>query len=46
MYACQPDDIANFVDQHEVLLIQSGALVDLQNELQSAYMSTNQSNQL
>jgi hypothetical protein len=45
-YACQPDASASFVDHHGALLVQSGALLDLETELQSAYMSTNQSNQL
>jgi hypothetical protein len=41
---CQPDDSANLVDHHGALLVQCGALVDLKKELQSAYMSTNQTN--
>jgi hypothetical protein len=45
VYACQPYDSAHLLDHHGALLIQIGALVDLQNELQSTYMSTNQSNQ-
>jgi hypothetical protein len=44
MYECQPDDSANIVDHHVELLVQNGALVDLQEVLQSAYMSTFQSN--
>jgi hypothetical protein len=41
----QPDDSANFVDHHEASLVQNAALVDLEKGLQSAYLSTNQSNQ-
>jgi hypothetical protein len=45
VYACHPHDSPHLLDHHGALLTQIGALVDLQNELQSTYMSTNQSNQ-
>jgi hypothetical protein len=41
VHTCQLIDSANLVDHHAVLLVQIGALVDLQLELQSANMSTN-----
>jgi hypothetical protein len=44
--ACLIDGSVNFLDHHGSLLVQSGALVDLEKELQSVYMRTNQSNQL
>jgi hypothetical protein len=39
-YACQSDVSAMFGEHYASLLASSGALVDLENELQSAYMST------
>jgi hypothetical protein len=39
-YACQPDVSKLFGEHYASLLASSGALVDLENELQSAYMST------
>jgi hypothetical protein len=41
VHTCQLIDSANIVDHHAGLLVQIGALVDLQLELQSANMSTN-----
>jgi hypothetical protein len=38
-YACQPDVIEMIGEHNGSLLASSGALVDLENELQSAYMS-------
>jgi hypothetical protein len=38
-YACQPDVSAIFGEHYESLIASSGALVDLEKELQSAYMS-------
>jgi hypothetical protein len=46
VYACQLDVSANLIDHHGELLVQNGALLDLQYVLQSSYMSTFQSNQL
>jgi hypothetical protein len=45
-YAFHLDIRTYIVDHQAELLVQIGALVDLEKELQSAYMSTNQSNQL
>jgi hypothetical protein len=44
MYGCEPDHSANILDLHGELFVQNGALVDLEEALQSANMSPFQSN--
>jgi hypothetical protein len=45
MYACHPDHSPIPEDHYGVLLIQSGALMDLEQGFQVAHLTTVQSNQ-
>jgi hypothetical protein len=45
MCACHPDHSTIFRDQHGAIIVQYGALMDLQQGFQVAYLTTFQSNQ-
>jgi hypothetical protein len=45
VYAYHPDHSTIFEDHHGVILVQSGAMMDLQQGFQVAYLTTIQSNQ-
>jgi hypothetical protein len=45
VYACHPDHSTIFEYHHGAILVQSGALMDLHQGFQVAYLTTIQSNQ-
>jgi hypothetical protein len=45
IYAYQPNHSTIFEDHHGAIILQSGALMDLQQGFQEAYLTTIQSNQ-